>query len=181
MSVGDVVSIISAVIAMVSCIAVIVSNIITKQVIRDSKKPKIDLLFSPLGGYIADIYIRNVSSNTARDVTFEVSCSKKNSELFSSLKDSLSTLKISQMVGDEKYLFLCHYESDDIGNGKPVEVTISFCDEDNNYYSCKQTVDLRTTGGRIIADQSPLTTGLQKITKELSAIKEAIKISSKTK
>ena len=70
MSVGDVVSIISAVIAMVSCIAVIVSNIITKQVIRDSKKPKIDLLFSPLGGYIADIYIRNVSSNTARDVTF---------------------------------------------------------------------------------------------------------------
>ena len=45
MSVGDVVSIISAVIAMVSCIAVIVSNIITKQVIRDSKKPKIDLLF----------------------------------------------------------------------------------------------------------------------------------------
>lgn len=181
MSVGDVVSIVSAVIAMISCIAVIVSNIMTKQVIRDSKKPKIDLLFSPLGGYIADVYIRNVSSNTARDITFEVSCSEKNSKLFNSLKDSLSTLKIAQMVGEEKYLFLCRYESDDIGNGKPVEIIVSFCDDDNNYYSCKQTVDLRTTGGRIIADHSPLATGLQKITKELSAIKEAIKTSDKSR
>lgn len=162
MSVGDVVSIISAVIAMVSCIAVIVSNIITKQVIRDSKKPKIDLLFSPLGGYIADIYIRNVSSNTARDITFEVSCSKKNSKLFSSLKDSLSTLKISQMVGDEKYLFLCQYESNDIDSGDPVEIMVSFCDDDNNYYSYRQTIDLRTTSNRIIADHSPLTRGFEK-------------------
>ena len=181
MSVGDVVPIVGTVIATISCIAAIVSNIMTKQVIRDSKKPKIDLLFSPLGGYVADVYIRNVSSNTARDVTFEVSCSKKNSKLFNSLKDSLSTLKIAQMVGDEKYLFLCHYESDDIGNGKPVEIIVSFCDDDNNYYSCKQTVDLRTTGGRIIADHSPLSTGLQKITKELSAIKEAIKTSNKSR
>lgn len=180
MSVGDVVSIISAVIAMISCIAVIVSNIITKQVIRDSKKPKIDLLFSPLGGYIADIYIRNVSSNTARDVTFEVSCSKKNSKLFSSLKDSLSTLKISQMVGNEKYLFLCQYESNDIGNGEPVEIMVSFCDDDNNYYSYRQTIDLRTTGNRIIADHSPLTRGFEKTCKELSLIKKAIeKINSK--
>ncbi len=181
MSVGDVVSIVGVVIATISCIAAIVSNIMTKQVIRDSKKPKIDLLFSPLGGYVADVYIRNVSSNTARDVTFEVSCSKKNSKLFNSLKDSLSTLKIAQMVGDEKYLFLCCYESDDIGNGKPVEIIVSFCDDDNNYYSCKQTVDLRTTGGRIIADHSTLSTGLQKITKELSAIKEAIKTSNKSR
>lgn len=128
----------------------------------------------------ADVYVRNMSGNTARDVRFEVSCSDKDSKLFDSLKNSLSNLKITQMVSDEKYLFLCHYESDDIGNGEPVEIVVSFCDDDNNYYSCRQIVDLRTTGNRIIVDHSPLTRGFEKTCKELSSIKKAIeKINSK--
>lgn len=76
------------------------------------------------------------------------------------------------MASDEKYLSLCHYESDDMGNGEPVEIMVSFCDDDNNHYSYRQTVNLRTTGNRIIADHSLLTRSFEKTCKELSSIKK---------